>query len=79
MADVEQPDMEEETDTDVEPASASDATADKDEALVEALSFGELDPPDFEGEDFGEPREFETPSLEAFGERDDEVDIEEID
>ncbi len=48
-------------------------------AAVESMSFGELDGPDLLGEDFGEPKEFAMPSLETFGERDDDTDIEEID
>ncbi len=56
-----------------EPASAS---AD----FVTSVDFGELESPDLGAEEpFGEPREFSMPSFDAFGERDDDLDIEEID
>ena len=57
--------------TPVEPASTS--------GFVQSVALGELENPDVEGEDFGDPREFALPSFDAFGERDDDSDIEEID
>jgi cell division initiation protein len=51
----------------------------QDAGLVESVTLGELESPDFGGEDFGSPREFSMPSFDAFGERDDDTDIEEID
>ncbi len=62
----------------VEPGSAAAAPVDT-SAVIESMTFGELESPDLPNEDFGEPREFESPSLDAFGERDDDADIEEID
>jgi cell division initiation protein len=61
-------------DDEAEPDKAEDSAA-----VAEAMTFGELESPELEDTDFGDVREFETPSLDAFGERDDDIDIEEID
>jgi cell division initiation protein len=47
--------------------------------IVESVTLGELESPEFAEEDFGNPREFSMPSFDSFGERDDDTDIEEID
>ena len=57
----------------------ADVAAAEAAGVVESMTFGELEGPDLIDETLGEPREFETPSLDAFGERDDDLDIEEID
>lgn len=48
--------------------------------FVQAVSLGEIDGPDLPDElTFVEPGEFSLPSLSSLGERDDDIDIEEID
>lgn len=48
--------------------------------FVQAVALGEIDSPDLPDElAFVEPEEFKMPSIGAFGEREDDLDIEEID
>lgn len=48
--------------------------------FVEAVSLGEIDAPDIPQDvELGDPLEFSLPGLDALGEREDDVDIEEID
>jgi cell division initiation protein len=49
--------------------------------FVTSVGLGEIVPPDLSAEepDFAEPFEFNVPSFDALGEREDDVDIEEID
>jgi len=60
---------------------AGEPAAERGEAFVSSVGFGELSPPDLEPEQpvLEEPREFDVGSFEAFGEREDDIDIEEID
>jgi len=57
-----------------EPAAAT-------EAFVTSVGLGEIDSPELEPEQptLEEPREFDVGSFDAFGEREDDIDIEEID
>jgi hypothetical protein len=50
-------------------------------ATVTSVGLGEITPPDLEPEQpaLEEPREFDMGSFEVFGEREDDIDIEEID
>jgi cell division initiation protein len=48
--------------------------------FVTGVTLGETEPPDLPVDmDLGEPREFTAGSFDAFGEREDDIDIEEID
>jgi hypothetical protein len=63
-------------------APAAPARADEPPApgFVQAVSLGEIDGPDLPDElTFAEPGEYSLPSLSSLGERDDDLDIEEID
>lgn len=61
----------------VRPAAPAEPPA---PGFVQAVSLGEIDGPDLPDElTFVEPGEFSLPSLSSLGERDDEIDIEEID
>lgn len=61
---------------DAPPESATAATG-----FVTSVGLGEIVPPELPDEEpsFGDPLEFSVPSFDAFGEREDDVDIEEID
>ena len=60
---------------------SEEPAAESGEGFVTSVGFGELTPPDLEPEQpvLEEPREFDVGSFETFGEREDDIDIEEID
>ena len=55
--------------------------ADSSEGFVTSVGFGEITPPDLEADQpvLEEPREFDVGAFDSFGEREDDIDIEEID
>ncbi len=62
-------------------AASQGATEPPASGFVQGVSLGEVDGPDLAAEvpDFGRPKEFDLTQLDAFGEREDDMDIEEID
>lgn len=65
-----------------QPSSAPvDSIEPPEPGFVQAVTLGEVDAPDLLAEepDYGDPKEFRLDSLDSFGERDDDLDIEEID